>query len=200
MEKRSHQSKGIRRGIPAPIPVDDYFLIELSQGRYAKVCACHVHLVVGKRWQYACAGYAVTHKHGKGVRGTLLMHRVILGLEPNSEFEGDHRYGDKLDNRCSELRVCNGSQNVSNKGKQSNNKSGYKGVVYDEARNKWRAEIAFEHKRIAIGRFDTKEEAALAYNKKAYELHGEYARLNVVKDSPQIQETIFRKDAVTLSR
>jgi len=35
---------------------------------------------------------------------------------------------------------------------------------------------------IYIGRFETPEEAARAYNKKAIELYGEYAKLNVVAD------------------
>lgn len=48
--------------------------------------------------------------------------------------------------------------------KNSNNTSGYRGVSYDKARNKWRAYIKYRRKDILIGRFDTIEEAILARN------------------------------------
>ena len=127
-------SKNIRRKIPEPIPVDDYFLIELTKGRYAKVCACHVHLVRGKRWFFVAAndnpdvGYAKRTVGARGKKHTEAMHRIILGLDPNSEFDGDHKHGDSLDNRCCELRTCRSMGNSFNRGRQKNNTSGYKGV------------------------------------------------------------------------
>ena len=36
------------------------------------------------------------------------------------------------------------------------------------------------YKNICIGYFDKEVDAALAYNKKAIELHGEFANLNVI--------------------
>jgi hypothetical protein len=40
-----------------------------------------------------------------------------------------------------------------------NNKSGIKGVRYDQSRNKWIATIRYQYKSIFLGRFNTFEEA-----------------------------------------
>jgi len=57
----------------------------------------------------------------------------------------------------------------------------YKGVHWYKKGNKWCASICFNKKRLHIGLYDTEEEGAFAYNKKAIELFGEYAHLNVIK-------------------
>jgi hypothetical protein len=45
-----------------------------------------------------------------------------------------------------------------------------------------------------LGCFATPEEAALAYNRKALELHGEHARLNVIERSdPQCPSSCSRR-------
>ncbi len=44
----------------------------------------------------------------------------------------------------------------------------------------WRADISFNNKSEYLGGFYTEEEAALAYNKRAIELHGEFANLNQI--------------------
>jgi hypothetical protein len=42
----------------------------------------------------------------------------------------------------------------------------------------WHAQITKKGKRYQLGFFDKEEEAALAYDAAATELHGDYARLN----------------------
>ena len=64
---------------------------------------------------------------------------------------------------------------ISNKGS-----SKYKGVSWYSSRNKWYSYIHFNYEKIHIGYFENEKEAALAYNKKAKELFGEYAYLNEV--------------------
>ena len=64
-----------------------------------------------------------------------------------------------------------------------NNKSGYKGVYEcftPSKKGMWKALITKNYVSHKLGYFTTKEEAALAYNKAAVELHGEFARLNVI--------------------
>ncbi len=56
--------------------------------------------------------------------------------------------------------------------------SQYKGVTWDKARQKWRAQIRINGKSICIGRFAVEEDAAEAYNAAAFEAWGEFSRLN----------------------
>ena len=48
--------------------------------------------------------------------------------------------------------------------------SRYRGVGWNKANRKWLARIQKDKKFIYIGQFETEEEAALAYNKRATEL------------------------------
>lgn len=57
-----------------------------------------------------------------------------------------------------------------------NNTSGFKGVSFDQKRSLWKSSVNGSF----IGRFDTKEDAAREYNKAAFKLWGEYAKLNDV--------------------
>lgn len=57
--------------------------------------------------------------------------------------------------------------------------SKYRGISKYKG-NKWRAVIHIKCKRFHLGIFNNEEEAALAYNKKAIELLGDKAKLNII--------------------
>ena len=97
-----------------------------------------------------------------------------MGIE--SKFI-DHIDGNGLNNQRSNLRSCNHSLNAMNSKKRPNTTSVYKGVSKLSG-GKWKAQIELNQKSLYLGSFITEEEAALAYNQKAKELFGEYARLN----------------------
>ena len=59
-----------------------------------------------------------------------------------------------------------------------NKSSKYRGVYY--RRNKPHSTIQINNKTYYLGKFNTEEEAALAYNKKAIELFGNNAKINVI--------------------
>lgn len=107
------------------------------------------------------------------------LHRFLLDVK-DKNIQVDHKDGNPLNNMRSNLRLATNSQNNSYRSIDSRNSSGYKGVYYDKERNKWIAEIKADGKKKFIGRFETKEEAALAYNKMAILLHKEFAILNTV--------------------
>lgn len=107
------------------------------------------------------------------------VHRLIMGLKPYDKRTVDHINGNKLDNRRSNLRICSQGQNNRNTPKKSNNKSGLKGVSWKAANNKWCAQIKCDRV-IHIGLFKDKVEAAYAYDQFAIQLHGNYARLNLL--------------------
>jgi hypothetical protein len=105
------------------------------------------------------------------------MHREIMNPPPGLLV--DHRHGNTLDNRRSELRLATRSQNQYNKRKtRSNTTSKYKGVSYDKANQKWAAKILYKGKEKWLDRFGNEIEAAIAYDKAAKKYFGEFARLN----------------------
>ena len=85
-------------------------------------------------------------------------------------------------NSWNNLRQANKSENNINRKIQANNTTGYKGVSYRKDRNKYQARIFKDNIKYSLGCFKTAKEAALAYNAKAIELHGEFATLNVIED------------------
>lgn len=105
-------------------------------------------------------------------------HRIIwlwmTGEWP--PFEVDHRDQIKSNNRWKNLRLATPSQNHRNRGAPSNNKSGYKGVCWDNNKNKWlvtiNKNIDGKKKHFHIGWFDDVYEAGAAYVKAALDIHG----------------------------
>lgn len=124
--------------------------------------------------------YAMCRRKGGKAR-EIGAHRLILNAPPDKQV--DHINGNKLDNRRKNIRLCTVAENGQNRGSQKNNAaSGFKGVTWDgkgpKRRSPWKAMIQTNRKRICIGYFSTAELAAQAYDKKATELHGAFARLN----------------------
>lgn len=117
---------------------------------------------------------------GKRIR----MHRLIMGVADTSKPDIDHRDGNGLNNQKYNLRIATNSQNGMNRGANSNNTSGYKGVSKDKNRNEnpWKAAIKHNDKRIHLGYYSTPEQAAQVYDTKALELYGEFAWLNFPND------------------
>lgn len=135
-------------------------------------------LVSQYHWHVDGVGYARTNIWRDGRKyAAPRMHRLVMGVTDTS-VHVDHINGNKLDNRKSNLRLCDRRQNLQNRTKQANNQSGYKGVVYDKARCRWKAEIGYNGKRKHLGRFDSAEEAYAAYCEAAVKYHGEFANLN----------------------
>jgi hypothetical protein len=86
----------------------------------------------------------------------------------------DHIDNNKLNNNISNLRYCTQQENCMNRKIGSKNTSNYKGISYDNQRNKWRAGIKINGKEYNLGRFDKIEDAINARVKKAKEIFGDY--------------------------
>lgn len=110
--------------------------------------------------------------------GTVRLHTLIMNS--SNEIRVDHKDGNKLDVRKSNLRLCSHAENNRNQAKRSNNLSGYKGVSHHKKSNKWRARIGINRRYIYLGSHDTPKKAAIAYNKAAIKYHGDFARLNII--------------------
>jgi hypothetical protein len=90
----------------------------------------------------------------------------------------DHMNLDKQDDRIENLREATASQNGANAGIRCNNTSGYKGVSWSKPKDKWRAYIRHNFKRIHLGFFDKAEDAHEAYCKAANRIFGEFAKFD----------------------
>ena len=93
----------------------------------------------------------------------------------------DHKDGDSLNNRRSNLRLCNNQQNQFNSKKQMDTLSKYKGVSMTNRPKSYRSSICVNGKSKSLGYFYTEEEAALSYNEAAIKYFGVFARLNRIK-------------------
>lgn len=106
------------------------------------------------------------------------VHQIVwllcTGIFPDKHI--DHINGNGKDNRICNLRLATVSQNLANRSHTKRSTTKIKGVYWDKARGKWKVQITVRYKQINIGRFDTIAEAQAAYNAKAVELFGEFAR------------------------
>lgn len=96
----------------------------------------------------------------------------------------DHIDGDPHNNRLANLRLATEQENARNVRKRTSRTytSQYKGVYWRKNRiegtGKWEATIRSLGNNVRLGRFDTEEEAARAYDSAAILIHGEFAKLN----------------------
>ena len=118
----------------------------------------------------------------RGRKRAHLVHRVVAlawvrNRKPDVYDIVNHRDGNKLNCRWTNLQWCNNSMNILharrtglnpyNKptvGKKFGNSSKYHGVTYDVSRDRWRAYVRHDNKYLHQKRFDTEEEAARHYN------------------------------------
>lgn len=126
---------------------------------------------------YACRKIRVDARDGGWAQRTMFMHRQILGLGLGRIPEVDHWNGNKLDNRRTNLRICTTSQNAANTQKPGGT-SKYRGVSWESSRKKWRAQVMKDKRNIHVGRYDSEEDAARAYDEAAARMFGEFARRN----------------------
>lgn len=119
----------------------------------------------GTRWKI---GSIVGHKNNSGyvtisLKGKLRKaHRMAWIYMYDVDIDGfqiDHINGNKSDNRISNLRISTHQQNMFNMKKKKTNKSGVKGVHFDNRCNKWRAQTSINKKRVHLGLFDSIRDA-----------------------------------------
>lgn len=133
-------------------------------------------------WSVSILGkkiYAVRYSYETGKKINILMHRQILNLiDPKAD--GDHKNNNGLDNQRHNLRKSTRSQNIANRTKIKNGSSKYLGVTRktQNGHSYWYAQLEKSGVAYCLGTHKTEEDAAMAYDKKAKEIHGEFANLN----------------------
>lgn len=168
----------------------DVIEIPLSSKKYPGLVALvddeDAELVAGYVWcpvKDRNTFYAYAHVPGSGPSTTtgkkIKMHRLIC---PDITGQIDHADRNGLNNQRSNLRPATDTQQNANKGLRS--ASGFKGVSWNKENQKWQVYIRVPNPdggrgtRRSLGRFDDPAEAAMAYDRAARELHGEFAYLN----------------------
>lgn len=118
-------------------------------------------------------GYLDIRVDGKKYRAHRVAFVLMTGDWPADLV--DHASGDRSDNRWSNLRQCNKTENNQNTVGRPNGSTGVKGVrLTPEGR--YEVRIQADGIRRNLGSFNSLDAAASAYGAAARDLHGEFAR------------------------
>lgn len=167
----------------------------IPENRCARLCDCGEHGFAGLTRGYVAffspwrlpevapfRWYASTHRSDKIYarskdRGRwVLMHANLCPPDPGKQV--DHRDGDSLNNRDSNLRQCSAAENMRNRlPRRIATSSPFKGVSR-AGNGRWQVHICVDFKRRCLGIFSCPVEGAIAYDRAAKSLHGEFARTN----------------------
>lgn len=112
--------------------------------------------------------YVKTDIRVNGKRKTLYLPNLLIGNKKG--FQVDHISGNTLDNRKINLRFATQQQNLMNKTKS-------KGYSLEKRSNLWHAYIGVDNKRINLGRFETKDEAAEIRREAELKYYGNFAKV-----------------------
>lgn len=123
--------------IPLGVDCEEYTIVDAKFAHLDKI-----------KWSKDHYGYAVGSTNGKHIK----LHQLIIGKKRG--YDIDHINRDKLDNRASNLRHTSHRDNALNTSMFRHNTSGYRGVCWDKAREKWSARIQAFGRTIHLGRFD----------------------------------------------
>ena len=105
-------------------------------------------------------GYRSVSLSNTSFLASRVIHLYMTGALPNGEI--DHINHDRDDNRWENLRVVSRKQNCRNVSIRKTNKYGATGVHFCDLARKWRAQIGFNNRRIALGTYDDFETALRA--------------------------------------
>lgn len=163
--------------------------VPLTQGKVALIDAIDLDRVSQHKWRavkWSSGFYAETSVYDGEKFVNVRMHRFIVDAPDDTDV--DHIDHDGLNNTRDNLRVCSRNENLLHR----RPKEGFtvrgvyfyptvvrKGKRYSVSKP-WVANIQKDHKRIYLGSFKTRKEAAEAYNKAAISLFGEFAYLNEI--------------------
>lgn len=171
---------------------DGTAVIPLTRGLVTVIDQQDADLGVALWWAHPDGGGHIDA--ARGVRSgdgkkTEYLHRVILArklrrpLRPGEQV--DHIDGNPLNNRRANLRPASHAQNIRNRRVPMTNASGFKGVHWRRGAGKWRAVIRHNGQQRHLGYFNSRIEAARAYDDAARDLFGAFAALNFPRPGEQ---------------
>ena len=169
---------------PDPIIKEDHALIPVRNGDewlWAKIDIEDLERVKKHKWFYHRDGDGRGNIQTKIDGKTKSLHGFILKFDRLI----DHEDCDNLNNRKLNLRKCSPTENSTNRKRRRDANCSYKGINFEIRTSKYRVRIGINGERINIGRYDSEEEAAKAYDIAARGLHGKFGRYNFPKAGEQ---------------
>jgi hypothetical protein len=163
--------------------------IRLTQDKIAIIDDDDFERVSKHKWYYRGRygsrvneqGYVLRTVRETGKKQTTISLQRFVMNNPEG-FQVDHVNGDRLDNRKCNLRVATMEQNSHNSTLRKNNTSGFKGVYFKKANQRFFAKISINKKPTHLGYFSTAIDAAKTYDEAARKHYGEFATLNFPND------------------
>lgn len=130
----------------------------------------------------------VTKPDGERLRFTAhrLAFAIMTGAWPHHEI--DHANGIRTDNQWPNIREATRQQNACNMELRKNKTSRFRGVYYDPTRGKWVAQISVKNKNKKLGRYDTEDSAAAAYERAARKAFGDFSATGRRKENKRKDE------------
>jgi hypothetical protein len=156
------------------IPLSKGYIAIIDDKDYVKLNKYKWHVLEGKNG----VNYATAKIKIDGIRTSVRMHRVVMGLKHFDVSQIDHINHNGLDNRRENLRMCSKHQNNMNRRPNKNRTSRYKGLTLQKTTGKWISRISIDGKYLNLGTYKEETVAALKYDKAALKHYGEYANLN----------------------
>lgn len=130
-------------------------------------------------WYLAGHGYlkARSLKSDNFKADKIYLHRVVMDAKDNEIIDHIHHNKNEYnrDNRKSNLRIVGYSENGMNATISKNNKSGYRGVYFNNKYQKWETKIHVNGKDVYLGRYDDLTMAVKARHDAELKYYGEYS-------------------------
>lgn len=153
----------------------DVTYLILHNGLRAIIDTADKPLISNYYWRHHHRGYVRTELVVDSHKQRIKLHRLIMQVT-DPRIHVDHRNHNPLDCRRQNLRIASPADNARNRSSVIH--KGIKKRYTDKYGMRYQARIEYNGNYIHLGTFDSIESAALAYNKAAITLFGEFACLN----------------------
>lgn len=137
--------------------------------------------------------YIQAHVKINGKYTTISLHRLLMGFPIGMQV--DHINRNTLDNRRTNLRICNHGENVRNR----ESKHKYPNIKITN-KGKYHVRISYNKKRITVGTFLNLEDAIIARDTYIMKLHKEFGVTiqDKIMDTEQIKQ--LKVNSLTITR